>query len=156
MKTLINLTVAIAFGLLTVTGLLPLHSVAQAQDNGPQNSAPPTGNNGSQNSVPPITNNFVAPTVFQVAGPNAASIQSTVDVYRDKLGANNLNKVGQSDGRREINWDGGSTTNLTITKSDNPFAGFQVTRGALFTTPDGTGFVQAPPSGLAELFNNPT
>ena len=104
MKTLINLTIAIAFGLLTVTGLLPLHSVAQAQDNGPQNSAPPTTNNGSQNSVPPITNNFVVvpPAVFQAAGSNAASIQCVVDAYRDKLGVNNGNIEGQSSGRREI------------------------------------------------------
>lgn len=145
MKTLINLTVAIAFGLLSVMGLLPTHSVAQAQDNGSKNSSP-------------IVNNFVAlpPTVFQVAGPNATSIQCVVDAYRDTLGANNGNKAGQPSGRREINWDGGSTTNLNITKSDNPFAGFQATRGALFTTPDGFGFVQAPPAGLAEIFNNPT
>ena len=41
--------------------------------------------------------------------------------------------------------------------SGTPFDGFLVTRGALFTT-DGTGFVQAPPAGLADVnvFNNPT
>lgn len=43
---------------------------------------------------------------------------------------------------------------MTTTVSPNPFAGFQVTRGALLSTPDGTGFVQAPPAGLAILFNN--
>ena len=96
------------------------------------------------------------PIVFQAAGPTVASIQSVVSEYRAALGTNNGNKEGQPSGRREINWDGGSTTNLSITKSDNPFVGFQATRGALFTTPDGIGFVQAPPSGLAELFNNPS
>ena len=32
---------------------------------------------------------FVAPTVFQAAGPNIASIQNTVDQYRAALGATN-------------------------------------------------------------------
>lgn len=146
MKTLILLTVAIAFGLLSVMGLFPVHSVAHAQDI------------TSQKNVSPVVNDFVAlpPIVFQAAGPTVASIQSVVSEYRAALGTNNGNKEGQPSGRREINWDGGSTTNLSITKSDNPFVGFQATRGALFTTPDGIGFVQAPPSGLAELFNNPS
>jgi hypothetical protein len=40
----------------------------------------------------------------------------------------------------------------------NPFTNFQVTRGALMTSPDASGFVQAPPAGLAgaNVFNNPT
>ena len=142
MKTLILLTVAIAFGLLSVIHLAP---VAHAQDSISQKSFTTGGTD------------FVAlpPIVFQAAGPTATSIQSAVDAYRDKLGANNGNKEGQPSGRREINWDGGSPTNLTITKAESPFRGFQATRGALFTTPDGIGFVQAPPSGLAEFFNNP-
>jgi hypothetical protein len=105
-------------------------------------------------------------TVFQAAGPTAASIQSSVDAYRAALGIqNNGNNAGPlGAGHREINWDGGSTTNQTTAVAGNPFAGFLITRGALFTTPDGTGFVQAPPSadpilfppgGLAGLFNNP-
>jgi hypothetical protein len=104
--------------------------------------------------------------IFQAAGPNAASIQSTVAAYRSALGdPNNGNAPGQPSGRREINWDGGSTTNLTTaTTIGSTLANFQSTRGALFTTP-GTGFVQAPasadpvqfpPGGLAGLFNNPT
>src|SRR5262245_5454923 len=107
MKTLIHLTVAIAFGLLTVMGLLPIHSVAHAHDK------------TSQKTASPIANDFVAlpPTVFQVTGPNAASIQCVVDAYRDKLGVNNGNIEGQPSGRREINWDGGSTTNLTTVKA---------------------------------------
>jgi hypothetical protein len=101
--------------------------------------------------------------VFQAAGPNTSSIQSSVDQYRATVGApNNGNGPGAVAGRREINWDGGSTTNETTAVAGNPFAGFLITRGALFTTPDGTGFVQAPagsdvaPGGLAGLFGNPT
>ena len=104
--------------------------------------------------------------VFQAAGQTAASIQSTVAAYRTALGdPNNGNVLGQLSGRREINWDGGSTTNLnTAVTVGSTLANFQSTRGALFTTP-GTGFVQAPasadpvqfpPGGLAGLFNNPT
>ena len=102
---------------------------------------------------------FVAPAVFQAAGTSANSIQSSVAEYRVALGGqNNGNDGSHADGRREINWDGGNPNNQTTTISPNPFAGFQVTRGALFTTPDGTGFVQAPPSGLASgsVFNNPS
>ena len=103
--------------------------------------------------------------VFQATGPTAASIRGTVDAYRLALGdPNNGNTPGQLSGRREINWDGGSTTNLSTVVAGSTFTGFQGTRGALFTTP-GTGFVQAPatadpaqfpPGGLAGLFNNPT
>ena len=104
-----------------------------------------------------------AVAVFQAAGPSASSIQSSVDQYRATLGApNNGNGPSAVAGRREINWDGGSPTNETTAVAGNPFAGFLITRGALFTTPDGTGFVQAPagsdvaPGGLAGVFGNPT
>jgi hypothetical protein len=102
-------------------------------------------------------------SVFQAAGPNTSSIQSSVDQFRATVGApNNGNGPSAVTGRREINWDGGSTTNETTAVAGNPFSGFLNTRGALFTTPDGTGFVQAPagtdvaPGGLAGLFGNPT
>ena len=101
--------------------------------------------------------------VFQAAGPSTTSIQSSVDQYRATVGApNNGNGPSAVTGRREINWDGGSTINEATTLAGNPFSGFLITRGALFTTPDGTGFVQAPagtdvaPGGLAGLFGNPT
>ena len=74
------------------------------------------------------------------------------------LTTNNNNKTGPlTSGHREINWDGGNPANLATTISGNPFDGFLVTRGALFTT-DGTAFVQAPPAGLGDVnvFNNPT
>jgi hypothetical protein len=97
---------------------------------------------------------FVAPAVFQAAGPSAASIQSTVDQFRAALGAvNNGNNPGQPTGRREINWDGGSPTNATTSLSGTPLTTFLNTRGANITT-RGSGFVQAPASGLADTFGN--
>jgi PEP-CTERM motif-containing protein len=105
------------------------------------------------------------PIVFQASGPDVASIQPTVDAFRARLGnPNNGNAPGSgglvqppgplTTGRREINWDGGGQ-NTTI--SATPFNGFLDTRGAQFTTPaPGTGFIQAPPSGLAANFGNPT
>src|SRR5512133_2582816 len=106
------------------------------------------------------SNDFVPPKVFQAAGPNAASIQGTVDAYRAALGTvNNGNAPGPlPSGRREINWDGGGGVDAT-TAPVTPFDVFLNTRGARFTTP-GTGLSQAPPSGgpqggLATLFGNP-
>jgi len=129
-----------AFGALAATTVRP----TQAQGNRPRD--------------------FVAPVIFQAAGPRIDSIKGSVDDYRAALGITvNGNAPGPlTEGHREINWDGGRTDNVTTTLSPNPFDGFKVSRGALFTTPDGTGFVQAPPSsdiapgGLAGVFNNPT
>jgi PEP-CTERM motif len=101
------------------------------------------------------TNVLADPAIVRSgAGPNPAAIQGVVDLFRADLGdPNNGNNPGPlPTGRREINWDGGGTA---ITPSGTPFNGFQLIRGALFTTP-GTGFVQAPPSGLATFFSNPT
>jgi len=145
MKKHMLLTVVTAFGLLSVMVSVPVRQ------------APAQGNT-SQDFVPPI--------VFQAAGPTVESIQGTVDAFRAALGdPNNGNAPGPlASGRREINWDGGGNNQNTAV-AGNPFAGFQIIRGALFTTPDGTGFVQAPPAadpalfppgGLAGLFNNPT
>ena len=132
MKKRLLLSVVAALGLLTVMAL-PIHQ-AYAQRN--------------------TTKAFVAPLVFQAAGPTIESIQGTVDEFRVALGdPNNANAPGPlTSGRREINWDGGGAA---TTISETPFAGFLVIRGALFTTP-GSGFVQAPPSGLADTFDNPT
>jgi hypothetical protein len=96
-----------------------------------------------------------APLVFQAAGPSVASIQSTVDEFRAALGGDN-NGIAPgplAGGRREINWDGGGSTATSL--AGTPFAQFLDGRGALFVTP-GEGFVQAPASGLAETFANPT
>jgi hypothetical protein len=101
------------------------------------------------------TQGFVAPTVFQAAGPEAASIQSTVDQFRLALGlTNNGNNPGPlGSGHREINWDGGGST--ATSPGPTPFTVFLNSRGANITTP-GTGFVQAPASGLATTFGNST
>jgi hypothetical protein len=98
----------------------------------------------------------VTPVVFQAAGPNAASIQSSVDQFRLALGGvNNGNGAGPLDtGRREINWDGGGN-NPATSPGPTPFQVFLNTRGAEMTTP-GTGFVQATPDGLAETFKDAT
>jgi len=96
-----------------------------------------------------------APILFEGSGADASAIQASVDAFRTALGnPNNGNAPGPlSSGRREINWDGGG---VTTTISPTPFNGFQNIHGALFTTA-GTGFVQAPPSGLATAsFGNPT
>lgn len=101
-----------------------------------------------------VAGNLDPVSVFQAAGPTAASIQGSVDQFRAA--------VSVPAGRREINWDGGNPANEATSVVGNPFTGFLVSRGALFTTPDGTGFVQAPagtdvaPGGLAGFFNNPT
>ena len=99
-----------------------------------------------------------AQVVYQAAGPDAASIQGTVDAFRAALGdPDNKNAPFQTTGHREINWDGGGST--ATTPPVTPFDVFLNTRGARFTTP-GTGLSQAPPSGgpqggLAVLFDNP-
>lgn len=93
-----------------------------------------------------------APILFEGFGADAPAIQSVVDAFRGALGSpNDGNAPGPlANGRREINWDGGG---LATTISPTPSDGFQNNRGALFTT-SGTGFVQAPPSGLASAFNS--
>lgn len=97
--------------------------------------------------------NDVTPLVFQAAGPTISNIQGAVDGFRSALGAtDNRNAPGPlASGHREINWDGGGATATAI--AGTPFTGFLQTRGALYTTP-GTGFVQAPVSGLVETFAN--
>jgi hypothetical protein len=93
---------------------------------------------------------FATAITFSAAGADAASITPTVNAFRAAIGGvNNMNAPGPlADGRREINWDGGGAA---TTSSPTPFNGFQSNRGALFTTA-GTGFLQAPPSGLDTFF----
>jgi hypothetical protein len=97
-------------------------------------------------------NSFEPPVVYQASGPNNASVIGTIDEFRNVLGGvNNGNNPGPlTDGRREINWDGGGAT---TSPAPTPFTGFLNNRGALMTTP-GSGFVQAPPSGLATTYGN--
>ena len=89
MKKQVILTLVLTFGLLSSMVLVPVGQAAQAQDKKPKELVPPS--------------------VFQAAGPTAASIQSTVDAFRAALGEpNNANTPGPlAIGRREINWDGG-------------------------------------------------
>jgi hypothetical protein len=104
----------------------------------------------------PATASAVPVNIFQASGADAAAIQATVDTFRAALGdPNNGNAAGPlATGRREINWDGGGQA---TTESLTPFNGFRNTRGAQFTTPaPGTAFIQAPPSGLATRFTNPS
>ena len=143
MKTQTNILMTMA-QLVVVFGM-GLTLMSCGQGDGPTNSALAQQGMGRD---------FVAPTVFQAAGPTVASIQNTVDQYRTALGdPNNGNVVGQSSGRREINWDGGGSTATAIVGT--PFTGFLANRGALFTT-TGTGFVQSPLAGLVDTFHNPT
>jgi hypothetical protein len=101
-------------------------------------------------------------TVFQAAGPDGASILGTITQFRNALGNNNgITPPGGpiiAGGRREINWDGGNAANTTTSLTPTPVLDqFLEGRGARFTTP-GSGFVQAPPAGLAaaDVFNNPS
>ena len=135
-----GLFLVLAFGLLSVTVLVPVGRTAQAQ-----------GKNFKE---------LVVPTVFQAAGASAESIQSTVDEFRAALGDPNNGNTTEplENGRREINWDGGGSD--VTTAPVTPFNVFLNTRGGQFTTP-GMGLSQAPTSGgpqggLEALFNNPT
>jgi hypothetical protein len=140
MKKYALLTLAVAFGLLSITLPIAIRS-ANAQDN--------------------TTKNFIPPTVFQAAGKDVASIQGSVDAFREALGnPNNGNAGSLATGHREINWDGAGGVDTTTTAPVNPFNVFLNTRGSQFTTP-GVGLTQAPASGgpqggLAVLFNNPS
>jgi hypothetical protein len=130
----IRKTITVALGLLST--LVPFSQTVHAQGD--------------------VADAFVAPAVFQAAGPTAASIQSTVDAYRAALGnVNNGNNPGPlASGRREINWDGGNPAIMDTTPPVNPFNVFLNTRGTRFTTP-GMGLSQAAPVGLETLFANP-
>jgi hypothetical protein len=97
-----------------------------------------------------------AVTIFSATGNDAGDILASVNVFRTALGnPNNANTPGPlAGGRREINWDGGGSS--ATSPGGTPFNVF-LNRGIQLTTP-GTGFFQAPASGLASAaaFNNPT
>jgi len=141
MKKYVLLTFAAVFGLFSLTLPITTHQTVQAQEN--------------------TIKDFAPPTVFQAAGPNVASIQSSVDAFRAALGnPNNGNAGSLTTGHREINWDGAGGLDTSTTAPVTPFNVFLNTRGSQFTTP-GIGLSQAPAAGgaqggLAVLFGNPS
>src|SRR4029453_6428306 len=85
-----------------------------------------------------------SPVVIRLAaGPDAASIQGVVDLFRSDVSlggvnVNNGNTAGSlTTGRREINWDGGGAgANATTFPSPmNTFNSGATTRGLVSTTP---------------------
>jgi hypothetical protein len=77
------------------------------------------------------------PITFSAAGSNAASIQSTVDVFRSALGGpdNGVTAGTQPSGRRELDWD--------LTAAGTMLPSSFARRGAALTTP-GAGFLIFP------------
>jgi hypothetical protein len=157
MKKHILLPFGVAFSLMSVIALVPVCQGAQTQERESQERESKDRKSRDQDRK---SKDLVTPIVFQAAGPNIASIQSSVDAFHAALGEpNNANNPPQPTGRREINWDGGGNNDMT-TDPVTPFNVFLDTRGGQFTTP-GVGLSQAPPSGgpqggLVELFKNPT
>ena len=105
-------------------------------------------------ALPATTLAGVLAGVRSGSAADAAGLLGVVNDFRADLGdPNNGNAPGPlGSGRREINWDGGGSA---TTPAGTPFNGFQNIRGQSFSTP-GTGFVQAPPSGMATTFANPS
>ncbi|MGE3180804.1 MAG: dockerin type I repeat-containing protein [Phycisphaerae bacterium] len=106
-----------------------------------QTAARTVSNNSPASNNPAVGDTFGLsfPIVFSGSGPDAVSIQATVDAFRDALG--NLNRAdpgSRNSGRREINWDGVPDA----FSSPNAFPGdffnaptFPRARGAEFSTP---------------------
>ena len=155
-KSKTNWRLVASFTLATIMMVLTVHTEGRALFNLSDMAIPPVAIQST------TSGDFVAPAVFQAAGPNSASIQGTVTAFRAALGdpvnGNATQELGS--GRREINWDGGVPPSDVTTAPVNPFNTFLNTRGAQFTTP-GLGLSQAPVSGgpqggLVGLFGNPT
>jgi len=89
----------------------------------------------------PANTDFVAPKVFQAAGPTVPSIQQTVEQYRNELGAGNNGATpgSQPTGHREINWDAVPAQFSAPNNLPANFFNLNSPRGAVFSTP-GTGF----------------
>ncbi len=79
---------------------------------------------------------FAAPVVSQATGSSVASIQPTVDQFRNDLGTNNAGGPPAQSGRRQIGWDG--VPDGRAAPSFMPEGQFR-NLGALFSTP-GLGF----------------
>jgi hypothetical protein len=98
-------------------------------------------------------------TVFEAAGPDAASITATRDAFRAAVGGGTAAGANGSFGglRREINWDGvpPSLSDPNLMPAD--FFNANSPRGAVFSTP-GTGFLVSANAGLSTppLFGFPS
>jgi hypothetical protein len=92
------------------------------------------------------------------AGPDAASIQAVIDLYRADLGSLNGNTAGsQGSGRREISWDGVPDSFSAPNDLPGDFFNINSPRGAVFTTPGSSVQVSADsdnPAGALPLFGN--
>ena len=99
----------------------------------------------------PVSASASVITIQSISGPDAASIQAIVDLFRTNVssgGVNNGNTVGSlSNGRREVNWDGGGAAALaTVFASPmNTFNAGATTRGLVSTT-SGTFEISGQPS----------
>ncbi|AFZ30615.1 hypothetical protein Glo7428_2073 [Gloeocapsa sp. PCC 7428] len=96
------------------------------------------------------TATLAAPVVRKAAGPNAATIQSAVDDFRNALGQNNGVGGTFPNGRREINWDGVPDNFAASNKLPPDFFNVDSPRGVFFQTP-GQGFQVSANIGVAPI-----
>jgi hypothetical protein len=90
----------------------------------------------------------LAIAVYSSSGPNAASIQGSVDGFRNDLGTNNGVGGSFTGGRREINWDGVPAGFSDPNNLPGNFFNSNSARGAVFETP-GSAFRVSANSGSA-------
>jgi hypothetical protein len=89
----------------------------------------------------------LAIAVYSSSGPNAASIQGSVDGFRSDLGTNNGVGGSFTSGRREINWDGVPAGFSDPNNLPGNFFNSNSARGAVFETP-GSAFRVSANSGV--------
>lgn len=96
------------------------------------------------------TTTLAAAIVRKAAGPNATTIQSAVDDFRNALGNNNGAGGSFATGRREINWDAVPDNFSAPNKLPPDFFNVDSPRGAFFSTP-GQGFQVSANLGVAPI-----
>jgi hypothetical protein len=97
----------------------------------------------------PVTMSFAGYVISQARG-DAASIQATVDAFRQSLGTNNGVGGVFTSGRREINWDGVPDTLSAPDLLPGDFFNTNSARGVVLTTP-GSGLQVSARSGNPTL-----